>query len=288
MGKRRVLTELRLDKIAAVDRPCQEGATVAIIKRASDQDEPGIKKETSMTKEEMEAAIAKAKADNEAATKKAVEDAQLVIAKAFMSDEDEEDMKDECGDDEEKKKKFLLTPPAERAKARKAKRATDESLTVDGVTVLKSKVGDTLFGVLKAQQTTITKSAEDIAKANETAEMAVLEKRAADEYPNVQGTATEKALILKHAKAFPEPVRKSLEVILKSANDVKDGAFNRLGHGNGQTAIKKGQKPFEEKVAKIMAEQKVGKLTALKKAAEDFPAEYEAYQAAGQDNQAAA
>ncbi|RWB66566.1 hypothetical protein [Mesorhizobium sp.] len=34
MAKTRILTGLRLDKIAAVDRPCQEHATVAIIKRA--------------------------------------------------------------------------------------------------------------------------------------------------------------------------------------------------------------------------------------------------------------
>jgi hypothetical protein len=35
--KRRILHELTLDKIAAVDVPCQEGATVAIIKSAAHQ-----------------------------------------------------------------------------------------------------------------------------------------------------------------------------------------------------------------------------------------------------------
>ena len=36
MATRRKLTRIRLDKIAAVDKPCQEHATVALVKRASD------------------------------------------------------------------------------------------------------------------------------------------------------------------------------------------------------------------------------------------------------------
>lgn len=38
MNVKRILSRLRLDKIASVDRPCQEGATVALIKQASDYD----------------------------------------------------------------------------------------------------------------------------------------------------------------------------------------------------------------------------------------------------------
>jgi hypothetical protein len=34
---RRILKEIRLDRIAAVDRPCQEGAVVTILKRAADE-----------------------------------------------------------------------------------------------------------------------------------------------------------------------------------------------------------------------------------------------------------
>ena len=36
MGKRRIMHSFRLDKIAAVDFPCQEHATMSIVKRASD------------------------------------------------------------------------------------------------------------------------------------------------------------------------------------------------------------------------------------------------------------
>lgn len=43
---RRRLNRLRLDKIAAVDDPCQEHATVAIIKRAPDAGPPAIAKKT--------------------------------------------------------------------------------------------------------------------------------------------------------------------------------------------------------------------------------------------------
>ncbi len=41
MGKKRVLKDFRLDKIAAVDTPCQEGATMTIMKRAEESD-PGF------------------------------------------------------------------------------------------------------------------------------------------------------------------------------------------------------------------------------------------------------
>lgn len=40
MGKRRVLNRIRLDKIAAVDLPCQEHATVALVKRAPAEGAP--------------------------------------------------------------------------------------------------------------------------------------------------------------------------------------------------------------------------------------------------------
>ncbi len=51
--RRRILQELRLDKIAAVDKPCQEGAVMAIMKRAPDEADGGsnytpLQKETSM------------------------------------------------------------------------------------------------------------------------------------------------------------------------------------------------------------------------------------------------
>lgn len=46
MTTRRKLTRIRLDKIAAVDLPCQEHATVAIIKRAPTQAAPAIAKKT--------------------------------------------------------------------------------------------------------------------------------------------------------------------------------------------------------------------------------------------------
>src|SRR5205085_1517013 len=35
---RRMLKEIRLERIAAVDRPCQQGAVVSILKRAPDEE----------------------------------------------------------------------------------------------------------------------------------------------------------------------------------------------------------------------------------------------------------
>ena len=46
MAIKRRLTGIRLDKIAAVDRPCQQHATVAIIKRAPDGSPHAIAKVT--------------------------------------------------------------------------------------------------------------------------------------------------------------------------------------------------------------------------------------------------
>src|SRR3546814_141264 len=120
MPKKRILRDFRLDKIAAVDNPCQEGARVAIIKRKED-DMPDT-----ITKKEHEDALAALTKKFEDLAAKSVEeitklrvDLEVEKAKAKMTDEDKEFMEDEK--DEEKKKKFLALSP-ELRKAEIAKR----------------------------------------------------------------------------------------------------------------------------------------------------------------------
>lgn len=125
-----------------------------------------------------------------------------------------------------------MAKSAEEAKTKadalaKAK-ASDETLTVDGVTIAKSD-NPGMFAILKSQQAELAKNAEEIRKANERTEMVTLEKRATDEFGNLPGTPAEKAALLKHLKSAPEEVVKTAESILKAATAKFDPAFGRVG-----------------------------------------------------------
>lgn len=155
----------------------------------------------------------------------------------------------------------------------------DEVITVDGASVRKSAVGPEVFDVLKAQQAAIAKAHDEIAKANERAEIAVLEKSAEAEYGKLPGTALEKAHLLRAAASLPEPVRKTFDGILKAAQATAEFAFQTHGTTGGM-AKSADTGGFEAKVTEIQARDKCSKSVALGKARAEDPAAFEAYQAA--------
>lgn len=279
MPKKRILTDFRLDKISAVDNPCQEGARMAIIKRKEDDNMDTI------TKKEHEDAIAKLKGEHKTALDALTADVAKIRADleaanglAKMSDEDKEYMA-ACVDAESKKK--FVDATAEVRKDLIAKRkAADETVVVAGVQVRKSAVGEATFNILKAQQKQIEDGAEAIKKANEATENASIAKRVQDEFANLAGKPEDTAKVLKHIASAPADVKTALDTILKSAQQLAKLGFNRLGHGDGRE-LKKGQKPFLDAVDKIMAQDKITKSAAMTKAAEQHPDLYEAYQEAG-------
>lgn len=271
--KRRVLHTIKLNAIAAVDRPCQEGARVAIIKRESDD----------MEKKEHDDAIAALKAEHKTevdAINKKLADLADELAKAKLTPDEQACMD---GMKPDAKKKFMELSADERAKQVTTFKSADETLTIGGTTIRKSVVGADSFAVMKAQQEQIVANKAAIDKANETAELATFEKRASTDYSHVGGAdASMKAKILKAMAGAPEEVRKAFEAMMKAHEETAKKAFEKLGSsGKSTDEIQKGKAPFETKVAEIQKRDKTNRLDALDKATKEFPAEFEAYQEAG-------
>jgi len=173
----------------------------------------------------------------------------------------------------------LATVKADLAKANEAKTAaegerdtakaalvtaTEEVVKVGEREIKKSIVGEDMFAVVKAQQ--------------EETLTARLEKRAAEEFPNVVGTATEKALVLKARESLPEPAQKALDAILTSAQAMAKGAFGRFGHGGGEGGgdTEKAVATYKGKVAEIAKRDNIPEHRAMAKARSEFPAEFAA------------
>jgi len=115
-----------------------------------------------------------------------------------------------------------------KAEAERLAKASDETLTVDGVSIRKSD-NPGMFAILKSQQATIAANAAEIAKANDRAEMVTLTKRASDEFGALPGTPVAKAEVLKHLATAPEAVRATCEAIFKAAQAQAGKAFGRIG-----------------------------------------------------------
>jgi hypothetical protein len=126
-------------------------------------------------------------------------------------------------------------------KAQKAlAEATDETIKVGDQEIKKSEVGVASFNLAKSL-------------ANERT-TAILEKRAAEEYPHVVGTATEKALVLKTIDGLAEdnPTRKAIEAVLQSCEKMTKAGFARIGTTGGQSETEKAATDaFMTKVAEV-------------------------------------
>lgn len=143
--------------------------------------------------------------------------------------------------------------------------ATDEVIKVDGADVRKSAVGDASFAVFKSLDNRAT--------------MATLEKRASDDFGALVGTATEKALVLKHADSMDEPTRKAFDAILTSAQAMASKGFDRFGSNGGldpSSDVAKAKTTYAEKVSEIAKRDGVSEFKAMQKARTEFPAEFAA------------
>ena len=139
--------------------------------------------------------------------------------------------------DDKAKKAFNALSADERKEQMDLRKRNDETIVIDGATISKAAVGDTMFTVLKAQQAQIDASVAGIAKANREAEMAILAKRAGDEFSHLPGTAAEVAEVLKAVQGMPEAIRGTAESILKSAEEMAGKGFTKQGHQHAGSAI---------------------------------------------------
>lgn len=202
----------------------------------------------SKTVEQLEAELAKANAANETLT------SQLATAtKALTEAEAERDkMKTDC----DEAKKALIA-------------ATDEVITVGGTELRKSAVGDANFTVAKALR--------------DERDMAVFEKRAADEFPQLTGSTAEKALVLKAIDTLPEETKKAADAILTSAQKMLAAGFDRFSRNPGmlEPTNKQAVDGFTEKVAEIVKRDNVAEHVAMGKARVEHPELFAAYQGEG-------
>jgi len=275
------LKGLRLNELSLVDSPANKSSTVTIFKRKEDEDMSDITKKAH--DDAIAALVAKHTADQAVLTEKIAKleaDSAEAIAKAKMTD----DEKEYCdGMKDEKEKKKFLAKSADERKAEIAKfKGVDETVTVSGVTIKKSAVGDATFTILKAQAKQIEDNAVEIAKANEAREIAQIEKRVDSEFKNVVGKTDVKAKLFRHVAKADKEVVDAFEAIMKSTEALVLKAFDTVGHGNGKPeSIRKGERVFLEKVSAIQVRDKLTKHQAMSKAREEFPEEFAEYQNAG-------
>lgn len=260
---KRILKEFQINEISVVDRPAQKGAKMTIMKRDETAEflgkninsEDNMSEKTKTVEEltanletvtksvtELTEKLAKAEAEREEAVK---------ISK--MSDSEKTFMEKMDGKD---KKDFMDMSPEDRKKKMDGMKKNDETVTVEGQTISKSEVGDAQFAIFKAQAEKIAKAEDRIAKAEETAALAILEKRASDEFGNLPGTDAEKAVMLKALSTLDKSVSENIETILKAANEANAGAFENIGKKNG-TVEDTVEAKIEKRAKEIAAEKGV-------------------------------
>lgn len=258
---------LKLNELSAVDNPAQEGALMSIMKRGEENDVTDLDKsnitagngaqggDNQMT--DLEKALAEIETLKGQITTLTGE-RDSAVAKADKASKDEADAKAKF---EEMKKT-----------------AGDEILKIGDTEIRKSAVGDGTFAAMKAQQ-------GEIEKANDRAATAEFEKRAGTELAHVVGTDAEKGAILKAASRLPEADRTALDAILKSAEQMAKGAFERLGIRHENIAdVAKAASDFNGKVADIAKRDGVAQHVAMQKARAEHPDLFKAMQ---QHNEAA-
>lgn len=254
MTRRRILHEIKLDKIAAVDAPCQEHAKAVLMKRAGasgNQPDQGANRMSDILKKalglpatatdaEVEAAVAKLATGTAEAVelKKRADDAEAEAAImksviALPENHRQHYLALEKAD-KDKAKAFLALKDGEKEDECKKAAAQDETIVVEGQTISKRSVGDSVFAIFKSQAEKIAKNAADIAKAQEAADNATFAKRAVDEFPHLAGTVEQRALVLKALSKADEPTRTAAEALLKAAEASAKFAFEKAGH-NPQT-----------------------------------------------------
>jgi hypothetical protein len=280
------LRHIKLKEVSLVDFPANKAAMITITKKEQDD----MTTKDTFTKKEhddaVEAAI-KVEADKAVALQKQLDDAKNELAKARMS-ADERSYMDGLTD-EDAKKKFMGLSPEDRKKkmgSKVKKVEDDEVIKVGDLTITKSAVGDAQFSIFKGMAAQIEASALLVAKANETAERALISKRVETEFKHVAGTPEEKTRLLSAMKGQPKEVTDVFEKVMKSADDLAKGAFTRLGSQGGEIPIEiaKAKTTFNTKVSEIMKRDKITRLKAMQKARTENPDLVEAMQAADEES----
>jgi hypothetical protein len=301
--RRNIMRAFKISEISAVDRPAQEGAKAAIIKRNTNDGELSMPTEKEFQKklDDLAAELAKVKTDSEAkigelstanaelVTKAAAatEAAEFATAVSKMTPAQQafldrvkgkgKDGKEPDEDDTKKvRKAFVAMTSAQRDEYMTEKSAGDEVITIDGEEMRKSVIGATQFNVLKRQSERVAaleKSSKDAIEKAETVELA---KRADEEFAHLPGTTEDKVSVLRVIGKSDKKVQETFATMIKAGEKAIKGAFEKLGHRGGSPSVDKGE--FEKRVAEVRARDGSSRMDAMEKARKEFPVEFEAYQ----------
>ncbi len=228
MGK--ILKEIVINELSAVDVPAQVEATVVLIKRYIDEGETNVGEETKDTTTEN-----KTDETAKAETGPTKEQFAGLLAKFDRVKEIVSLSPAERGgfdqlDDMVKQDEFLAMKPAQRVeKLQEMTKSAQEKdpvvyTTVDGVSMRKS-AGETMIA--------LAKSNDGLRKRLDASEAVVLQKnfeeRVSREIPNLPGTISDRAAILKAVDSMPDQHRVGAMNVLKAQNSAMAKAFDTQG-----------------------------------------------------------
>lgn len=251
----------------------QDELMQAVEKASNEAGDQPVRTEVSMSDNPDQVAELEAKlADLEKSVDTLTAERDEAVQKAAMSDAEKAYM-DKLPEGE--RKAFMgLNQNERKARMRKAEEA-DETVEIDGQTIAKSAVGDATFAVMKSQAERIAAVEKQAAEDRENADLARLEKRASEEFSHVPGEPAALAKALRAiASIEDEDVRKSIEAVFTQAEKMAKGAFDTVGHSDG--SVSKARGDFKAKVAEIAKRDGVDQASAMSKARQEYPDEYEA------------
>lgn len=170
----------------------------------------------------------------------------------------------------EDKKRFAGMSPADRKKEMDDCNKSDESLTMaDGTSVKKSAVGDAVFAVLKGQQTTLAKQAEEIAKERDQRERGEVVKMATTDLRFI-GKADEVGGLIHSVTKGDATSGKALTDLLKALNArLEKGGDSPLFNeqGSGRAGVSKALDAINAQAQELISNMaKAGKTITLAKA----------------------
>jgi len=270
--------------------PEVEGAvSKALVQAEKDEDNMVVKQNAGASasadvKKQLDALTAKVDEMTAAAAteKKAREkaEAELALTKkvADLTGDEREHYDNICKDAASKEKFLALDKSARLAEVKKAI-ASDEILAIEGQTILKSVVGDSMFAVLKASQARTTQLEKDFKVEREKREEVELTKRAETELAHLPGKLEDKVAFLKSLESMPEAQRTYAKNAFAAANKTASLAFQRMGTRatTVETLKSSGGSSFEKRVTDLQ-QGGMKRQEAMRKARQEDPDGFEAWQ----------
>lgn len=260
---RRILRELKLDKIAAVDRPCQEGATMTIMKRNFSDEERQHLADTGAAmpdgsfpianEQDLKNAIhaiGRAK-DPEAAKKHIISRAKSLgktellpdgwVSKAAPKGNNPDHEGDDDMDENEMKTKVAgleksvsdLTKRAEKAEADLAKANTTIEALTQAAEIAKSDETFSADGVTIRKSEVGVSSFKFMKAQQERIELADMQKRAEAEIGHLPGETIAKAKVLKAIAKMSDEDKAVLDTMLKAGEAAIVNGFAKFGVPTG-------------------------------------------------------